>query len=74
MPFRACPPVTDPCNIYSADGAGDLSPVAQAARPLIYVPNSLNDSVDEIDPTTVPGGSESSPSGPFPSTSCRRGT
>lgn len=46
------PAVTDPCNIYSSDGPGDLSPVAQAARPLIYVPNSLNDTVDEIDPTT----------------------
>ena len=46
------PAVTDPCNIYAADGAGDLSAVAKTARPLIYVPNSLNDSVDEIDPTT----------------------
>jgi YVTN family beta-propeller protein len=46
------PPVINPCNIYSADGPGDLSPTAQAARPLIYVPNSLNDTVDEIDPTT----------------------
>ncbi len=51
-PLPGMPPVTDPCNIYSADGAGDLSPVARSARPLIYVPNSLNDSVDEIDPTT----------------------
>jgi len=57
-----CPPVTnalpgmpavsDPCNIYSADGPGDLSPAAQAARPLIYVPNGLSDTVDEIDPAT----------------------
>ena len=46
------PPVIDPCNIYSADGPGDLSPAAQAARPLIYVPNSLSDTVDEIDPAT----------------------
>ena len=58
----ACPPVTsslpgmpaviDRCDIYSADRAGDLSPAARAARPLIYVPNSLNDTVDEIDPAT----------------------
>ncbi len=57
-----CPPVTnalpgmpavvDPCNIYSADSAGDLSSTARAARPLIYVPNSLSDTVDEIDPAT----------------------
>ena len=46
------PPVVDPCNIYAADGPDHLSPVAQTARPLIYVPNSLNDTVDEIDPTT----------------------
>jgi len=45
------PAVTDPCNIYAADGAGDLSAVTQSARPLIYVPNSLNNSVTEIDPT-----------------------
>jgi YVTN family beta-propeller protein len=46
------PAVSDPCDIYSADGSGDLSPVARSARPLVYVPNSLNDSVDEIDPAT----------------------
>ncbi len=46
------PPVIDSCNIYSADGSGDLSSVARSARPMIYVPNSLNDSVSEIDPTT----------------------
>jgi len=61
-PGAACPPVPntlpampaviDPCNIYAADGPGDLSPVAQAARPLIYVPNSLSRTVDEIDPAT----------------------
>ena len=46
------PPVLDPSNIYSADAPGDLSPAAQAARPLVYVPNGLSDTVDEIDPTT----------------------
>jgi YVTN family beta-propeller protein len=51
-PLPGMPSVTDSCDIYSADGAGDLAPAAQAARPLIYVPNSLNDTVDEIDPTT----------------------
>ena len=66
------PPVTDPCNVYSADASGALSPVARSARPLIYVPNSLNDSVDEIDPTTYKV-VRSSRSGPFPNTSCRRG-
>ena len=46
------PPVTDPCDVYAADGAGGLSPAAQVARPLVYVPNGLSDTVDEIDPTT----------------------
>jgi YVTN family beta-propeller protein len=46
------PPVLDPCDIYSADRSGDLSAPAAAARPLIYVPNALSDTVDEIDPTT----------------------
>jgi len=50
-PLPGMPAVTDPCNIYAADGAGDLSAVTQSARPLIYVPNSLNNSVTEIDPT-----------------------
>ena len=61
-PLGACPPVEDPlpgmppvtnsCDIYAADESGLLAPAAQAARPLIYVPNSLSDTVDEIDPTT----------------------
>jgi YVTN family beta-propeller protein len=51
-PLPGMPPVTDPCNIYAADGAGDLSPVVRGDRPLVYVPDSLNDTVDEIDPTT----------------------
>ncbi|HYY04034.1 MAG TPA: YncE family protein, partial [Gaiellaceae bacterium] len=39
-------------NVYAHDAAGMLSSVAQLARPLIYVPNSLSDTVDEIDPRT----------------------
>jgi YVTN family beta-propeller protein len=46
------PAVLDGCDIYAADRPGALSPVAQTARSLIYVPNSLNDTVDEIDPAT----------------------
>jgi len=51
-PLPGMPPVPDPCDVYSADAAGDLSATARAARPLVYVPNGLSDSVDEIDPTT----------------------
>jgi len=39
-------------NVYAADAAGDLSPAVRHDRPLIYVPNSQSNSVDEIDPTT----------------------
>jgi DNA-binding beta-propeller fold protein YncE len=39
-------------NVYAADGAGMLSPPVRDARPLVYVPNSQSDSVDEIDPRT----------------------
>jgi YVTN family beta-propeller protein len=39
-------------DVYAADRAGDLSPVARTARPLIYVPNSGSNTVDEIDPNT----------------------
>ncbi|MBO0894015.1 MAG: beta-propeller fold lactonase family protein [Acidimicrobiales bacterium] len=46
------PRVLDPSNIYSADGPGDLSPVAKQAVPMIYVPNGLSNTVTEINPTT----------------------
>jgi YVTN family beta-propeller protein len=39
-------------NVYAYDGANMLSPIARRARPLIYVPNSLSNTVDEIDPRT----------------------
>jgi DNA-binding beta-propeller fold protein YncE len=39
-------------NVYAADAAGMLSPAVRAARPLVYVPNSQSNSVDEIDPRT----------------------
>jgi YVTN family beta-propeller protein len=42
----------DPHNVYAADAPGDLAPAVRGDRPLIYVPNSLSNTVDEIDPTT----------------------
>ncbi len=39
-------------NIYSAAGAGALSPAAARAKPLVYVPNSRSASVSVIDPAT----------------------
>jgi DNA-binding beta-propeller fold protein YncE len=46
------PPLLDPHNVYAADAAGDFSPAVRGDRPLVYVPNSASNTVDEIDPTT----------------------
>jgi DNA-binding beta-propeller fold protein YncE len=46
------PPVVDPANVYSEAGAGELSPAAAAARPLVYVPHSGSGEVRVIDPAT----------------------
>ena len=49
-------------NVYSADAAGDLSPVVRGDPALVYVPNSLSNTVDVISQRTlkivaaVPGG------------------
>jgi len=39
-------------NVYAADAVGDLSAAVRGARPLVYVPNSDSNTVDEIDPAT----------------------
>src|SRR4051812_40810728 len=46
------PPLLSKSNVYAADAANRLSPVVRGFRPLIYVPNSLSNTVDEIDPHT----------------------
>lgn len=46
------PALLDPNNVYAADRAGELSPVVRHDRPLVYVPNSGSNTVDEIDPRT----------------------
>jgi DNA-binding beta-propeller fold protein YncE len=46
------PKQLSPTNVYAADAPGMFSPAVRGARPLIYVPNSQSDSVDEIDPNT----------------------
>jgi DNA-binding beta-propeller fold protein YncE len=45
-------PTTEPRNIYAADGPNMLSPVVKNFPTRIYVPNSLSNTVDEIDPAT----------------------
>jgi YVTN family beta-propeller protein len=37
-------------DVYAADSAGALHGAARLARPLVYVPNSLSNTVDVIDP------------------------
>lgn len=44
------PPILDPSNIYAADAANQLSTTVKGYPRLIYVPNTLSNSVDVIDP------------------------
>jgi YVTN family beta-propeller protein len=39
-------------DLYAADRPNNLSPVVKGFRSLVYVPNSLSDTVDVIDPAT----------------------
>ena len=46
------PPLLSKTNVYAADGANMLSPAVAGARSLVYVPNSVSDTVDVVDPKT----------------------
>jgi len=46
------PPVLNPDNIYSADAPNMLSPAVKGDVSMIYVPNSLSNTVSEINPAT----------------------
>jgi DNA-binding beta-propeller fold protein YncE len=46
------PPVLDRRDVYAADRPGRIAAAARRARPLVYVPNSESNTVDEIDPRT----------------------
>ncbi|HEU5003375.1 MAG TPA: beta-propeller fold lactonase family protein [Actinomycetota bacterium] len=46
------PPLLNPTNIYAADAANQFSPTVKGYPSLIYVPNTLSNSVDVIDPKT----------------------
>jgi YVTN family beta-propeller protein len=47
------PPLLDPSNVYAADYPGNFSPVVRNDPALVYVPNSLSDTVDVIDQSTL---------------------
>ncbi|HKR98939.1 MAG TPA: YncE family protein, partial [Candidatus Dormibacteraeota bacterium] len=46
------PPPLSRTDVYAADKPGRIAAAAAHARPLIYVPNSQSNTVDEIDPRT----------------------
>ncbi|MCZ2105640.1 MAG: YncE family protein [Comamonadaceae bacterium] len=46
------PPAPDPANLYSATGAGQLSPATAGALERVYVPNLRSNNVYVIDPAT----------------------
>ncbi|HEX6521413.1 MAG TPA: YncE family protein [Streptosporangiaceae bacterium] len=52
-PLPGMPPTADPYNIYAADQPGNFTASARAARPLVYVPDTLSNDVYVIDPVTM---------------------
>jgi len=46
------PPPLDPRDVYAADRPGALSPAVRSVPARVYVPNSQDNTVDVIDPTT----------------------
>ncbi|MGI8800851.1 MAG: hypothetical protein ACR2KV_01580 [Solirubrobacteraceae bacterium] len=46
------PPLIDPANVYAGDAVGRLSRVVAGDPALVYVPNSLSNTVDVIDQKT----------------------
>jgi YVTN family beta-propeller protein len=51
-PLPGMPAILNPKDIYSEARAGQLSPVVKGFPPRIYVPNTVSNTVDVIDPST----------------------
>jgi YVTN family beta-propeller protein len=51
-PLDGMPPLLDPDNIYAADRPGQLSPAVTKFPARIYVPNTVSNTVDVIDPAS----------------------
>jgi YVTN family beta-propeller protein len=51
-PLPGMPPVLDPNDIYSADRPNQLSPAVAGFVSRVYVPNTVSNTVDVIDPAT----------------------
>src|SRR5512147_1606369 len=50
--LEGMPPLLDPNNIWAATRPGNLSPVVANFPPRVYVPNTISNTVDVIDPET----------------------
>lgn len=44
--------VVRPHDVYGGDRRGDFSPAVAGIKPRVYVPNTLDGTIDEIDPST----------------------
>jgi len=51
-PLPGMPPLPDVHNVYAADLPDDLSPVVKDFPSRVYVPNTVSNTVDVIDPST----------------------
>lgn len=53
-PTTSTKPATSstPGGVYAADAVGNLTGAAKGARPMVYVPNTVSNSVELIDPKT----------------------
>src|SRR5262249_35204914 len=51
-PLEGMPPLLDPDNIYAAARAGNLSPTVADFPSRVYVPNTVSNTVDVIDPVS----------------------
>jgi len=51
-PLEGMPPLLDANNVWAATSPGNLSPVVANFPPRVYVPNTISNTVDVIDPQT----------------------
>ena len=51
-PLPGMPPLVDPRDVYAAARPGGLSPAVRGDVSRVYVPNSVSNTVDVIDPAT----------------------
>jgi YVTN family beta-propeller protein len=52
-PLEGMPPLLDANNVWAATSPGNLSPVVANFPPRVYVPNTVSNTVDVIDPVAM---------------------